>query len=187
MPDNPKRVALMNGPTVLAADLGPVGDPRRKDPLSVPLLVPGGRPVAEWLTPVDRSAWRFRRQGVGRPADFEPPPFFALHNRRYTVYFDVLDKADWRAKESSVAEERRVAPKLAARTIDNVYRGEQQSEVDHVLRGERIESGYGAGRRWRHARDGGWFSYELRVDPTARTSWRASTGGTRAATGCSTC
>ena len=43
---------------------------------------------------------------------------------------------------------------------------EDGPEVDHNLRFEHSQSGSGAqGRRWREARDGGWFSYELKLPP----------------------
>ena len=40
--------------------------------------------------------------------------------------------------------------------------GEQQSEVDHAFKGEKSSSG-GDSPKWRDARDGGWFEYQMRV------------------------
>ncbi|MCX7969705.1 MAG: glycoside hydrolase family 127 protein, partial [Armatimonadetes bacterium] len=42
---------------------------------------------------------------------------------------------------------------------------DEQSEREHNLQGERTSSGDFGGRRWRHAVEGGWFSYDLKVDP----------------------
>jgi uncharacterized protein len=51
---------------------------------------------------------------------------------------------------------------MAARTVDDVRPGEQQSEVDHAFKGQKSSSG-GDSPKWRDARDGGWFEYQLRV------------------------
>ena len=56
---------------------------------------------------------------------------------------------------------------IAARTEDVVRPGEQQSEVDHKVQGERSDPVQALGRKLRHAYDGGWFSYEMKVDPAA--------------------
>ena len=49
--------------------------------------------------------------------------------------------------------------------LDAVQPGESQAETDHHLQGKSTESGEFAGRKWRHATKGGWFSYQLKVLP----------------------
>jgi hypothetical protein len=39
--------------------------------------------------------------------------------------------------------------------------------VDHKVQGERSDPVQALGRKLRHAYDGGWFSYEMKVDPAA--------------------
>ena len=56
---------------------------------------------------------------------------------------------------------------IEARTVDVVRPGEQQSEVDHKVMGEKSDPVQALGRRLRHAYDGGWFSYEVKVAPAA--------------------
>jgi hypothetical protein len=51
--------------------------------------------------------------------------------------------------------------------VDIVRPGEQQSEIDHQVRGEKSDPLEALGRKLRHAYDGGWFSYEMKVDSTA--------------------
>jgi hypothetical protein len=41
-----------------------------------------------------------------------------------------------------------------------------QPERDHNLRGERTSAGDALGRKYRHAENGGWFSFEMAVDDT---------------------
>jgi uncharacterized protein len=43
--------------------------------------------------------------------------------------------------------------------------GEPQPETDHALQGEKTQAGTHLDRHWRHATDGGWFSYEVKVLP----------------------
>jgi uncharacterized protein len=38
-----------------------------------------------------------------------------------------------------------------------------QPERDHQLKGEKTESGDFSSRKWRHATDGGWFSFVLKT------------------------
>ena len=45
--------------------------------------------------------------------------------------------------------------------------GEPQSETDHKVQGEKTDSVEALGRKLRHAYDGGWFSYELKLDHLA--------------------
>ena len=59
--------------------------------------------------------------------------------------------------------------------------GEQQSETDHKLQGDKTSSGDFSQRKYRHAVDG-WFSYELQVLPDQPqelwvTYWGSDGGG----------
>jgi len=61
------------------------------DALEIPVLVPGDRPVAEWLKPVAGEPLRFRTASIARPGDVALLPFYEMHHRRYIVYWDVED------------------------------------------------------------------------------------------------
>jgi hypothetical protein len=197
MPDNPKRVALLYGPIVLAGDLGP----QEKEAPRVPVFVTGGKPLRSWVRPasgeaptrgaptlhaaggaslVDAST--FRTRGVGRPADVALVPFYALHHRRYSVYWDLFTEAQWRQREAEYRAEEARQRELAARTIDHLAIGEMQPERDHNVQGEKTGAGEFGGRKWRHAVDGGWFSFEMRVPPDqpvdlVLTYWGSDSGG----------
>lgn len=184
MPDNPDRIAIFYGPTLLAADLGPVNDPRADQPGFVPVLLTDRRPVRDWVIPVSVSELTFRTEGVGRPRDVALTPFFSLHDRRYTVYLDVFTEEGWAKKEAEIRAEREREAALAARTLDVLRIGEMQPERDHNLQGERTGAGEAFGRKWRHATDGGWFSFDMRVDPDRPvelicTYWGSDGGGYR--------
>ncbi len=55
LPDNAQRVALMWGPLVLAADMGPEGKE-----VATPVFVAANQKVADWLQPVANETGRFR-------------------------------------------------------------------------------------------------------------------------------
>ncbi len=95
-PDDPKTVAILYGPVVLAGDLGPIGLPDDKiigpmgpegDPIAVPELAAGNADPSAWIKPVRGNPLTFRTIGVGKPGDLTLVPFYKLFGRRYSVYF----------------------------------------------------------------------------------------------------
>jgi uncharacterized protein len=167
MPDNKRRVAVFYGPTVLAADLGPVDDPRANDASYVPVLLSGERPVEQWVKRLPDQPVMFKTAGVGKPRDVILTPFHRLHDRRYTVYLDVFSREEWRKRDAEMRAEQERQRKLDARTVDVLRIGEMQPERDHNLKGERTSAGQHMGRKWRHAVNGGWFGFDMKVDPGA--------------------
>lgn len=122
MPDNSKRIAMLYGPIVLAADLGPAREDRvapvlvsggrgsllDKTPTVtmvtlpeqrlMPVIVANGRPAPEWLIPVKGRDLVFRTAGVGRPDDVDLMPLYRIHDRRYSVYWDVFTEKEWQVR-----------------------------------------------------------------------------------------
>jgi DUF1680 family protein len=209
LPHDPNKVAVMYGPLVLAGALGRENLPNLYLPNQtdldglpspeVPALVsathanlPGGAQAGlpdstradllRHIAPVPGSPLTFQTEGLGRPNDVTLVPFYNLHHQRYTVYWDAYTPQEWQAQEArrlAATAERRA---LEARTVDEVRPGEQQPEVDHHEQGEATQSGDFNGGKWRHALNGGWFSYDLKVLPdrpqTLRcTYWGDDTGG----------
>jgi len=56
------------------------------------------------------------------------------------------------------------------RTIDSVATGEQQSEADHAMQTTNSYSGTHMGEFWREARNGGYFSYNLKTNGETNVS-----------------
>jgi uncharacterized protein len=108
-------------------------------------------------------------------------PFHRLDDRRYTVYLDRFTPEDWGKREAEIrAEEKRIKER-EARTVDVFRVGEMQPERDHNVKGEKSDPVEALGRKLRHAYDGGWFSYEMKVDPVKSnellcTWWGSETG-----------
>lgn len=104
MAHHPSKLAILAGPTVLAAVLGDVlmsppipyakGDQYEwksvPDPVVVPLLVTRGEPVERWVKPDPAQPLLWHTHGVGRPADVRLVPFHRVAHQRYTVYFDEI-------------------------------------------------------------------------------------------------
>lgn len=163
MPDNPDRAAVLYGPLVLAGELGPVNDPAASQPHYVPVLLTDGRPPARWLERVEGRANTFRTVNVGKPRDVTLSPFYSVHDKRYTVYWDFFTDEQWAERQAEYEAERERLRKLEARTLDVMRIGEMQPERDHNLQGERTGAGEFNGRKWRHATGGGWFSFDMKV------------------------
>jgi hypothetical protein len=56
-----------------------------------------------------------------------------------------------------------------AKLVDWFQPGQEQSELDHKLRGQNTGVGMFNDRSYRHATNGGWFAFEMKVEP-AKTS-----------------
>jgi DUF1680 family protein len=178
MPDDRAVVAFLYGPVVLAADLGTRGldasrrygaqapEMKAEEMPTIPVLVADN--AAEALKHVQSGGepLAFRTAGLGRPADVELRPLYRLHDRRYTVYFDLLDAAALSRREALAVKEAQALAALDARTIDRVTPGDPNDEAAHALEQKNSEAGRFEGRLRRFAFWGnGEFSYQLKVPP----------------------
>ena len=164
--DNPRKLAVMYGPLVLRGEFNPhdsfwaiVADPGQ--------IVSSIRPVKVKPLVFNAFAPVFRKfpdlSLSRRPVGLSP--LYQEYKGPYIVYWDVLDEAQWKAKaEERLAESAR-RERLLKRTADFVLIGNKTSESKHALKGERTAAGPFGGRQWRHATDGGWFAYQLKVLP----------------------
>jgi uncharacterized protein len=167
LPDNPRRVAILWGPLVLAGDLGEEQDrPQRRGQgartEAVPVFVSAERPVADWLKPVPGQAGRFRTDGVGKDRDVDFVPFYRLHRRTYAVYWDLFTPSEWDQRAAEIAVEAAKQRKLGAATIGFAQPGEMQAERDANMQGEDTAPERVMGRPGR--RGSKWFSFDLPVD-----------------------
>ncbi len=178
-PDNPRRASLLWGPLVLAGDLGPEverrfrpqeGQPPPQPPV-VPVFVAAERPLDDWLEPTGGGPGHFRTSGVGRVPDAEGRvmdqelmPFYQLHRRTYSTYWDLFTPEEWEAEKASYAAEAERIRRLEAATVAFVQPGEIMFEREFNLQNsEDSRPGRMMGRPGRQAR--GWFSYDLPVEP----------------------
>jgi len=160
-------VGQLGSEGVIQADyVGPYTPARALRPLAQAPVVVASRDedLLSRVKPVPGRPAVFQTAGLVKPSDVTLAPFFRTHFQRYAMYWQVSDLQNWEANQRKLAEAERLDRELDARTLDRVRIGEQQPEIDHNLRFENSQSGDGPqGRRWRHAPDGGWFSYELKL------------------------
>jgi len=163
--DDPKKFAFLYGPIVLCGETDP-GNVRayvRATPAE----------AAETLKPVPGEALTFSAPGAVFRRGFGPGdtpvtfrPFFREYRRPVAVYWDSVDDDAWKRLSEEYKQEQARLRELAARTVDMVVIGDRASEAEHNLKGERTGDGPLGDRHWRHAVDGGWFSYDMKVEAT---------------------
>ena len=175
MPDDPTLATVMYGPLVLAGELGTEKLTRemfyakgQRDydggpSIEVPMLVVSDDDPSVWIEPVPDRPLAFRTVGIGQPEDVTLVPYHMLFGQRYSVYWRIV--RDGSPEHRRIVAEQEARRKRLARTVDAVQIGVRTSEQEHGLEGENTGSGFHRGRNWRHATDGGWFSYELAVSP----------------------
>lgn len=169
-PDDPNIVAFLYGPILLCAELGENQSP--------PVLVAEeGELIAEFKTAAEPL--RFAAESVGRSVDVSPAragqfgeptavrlvPHHGIADARYSVYLQRIDPAAWPAYAERHQRRLAEAQELAARTVDALRIGEMQPERDHNLQSENSQVGEVNGRKWRDARDGGWFAFDMKTLP----------------------
>jgi uncharacterized protein len=162
MPDNPNRVAIFNGPILLAGELGPEKDPKMSDPDYVPVLRTDAASLLKQIKPVKGQTNVFRTEGVGKPHDVTLQPFYRTHHERYSVYWDLVTPQQLAAREAGIAAEQKHLQQLHSLTVDAVTAGDTNSEAGHAMKGEKLEVDQFNNRPYRLSR-GGWFSYQLKV------------------------
>jgi len=163
--DDRRRAAILWGPLVLAGDLGPEG-PRGREgsapPQESPVLVALNRPINDWIKPVAGKPGMFKTAGVGRDRDVELLPFYRLHRRAYTAYWDLFTPQDFEKRLTARAAERERIRRLEKTSIAFVAPGEQSAEQTVNQRGEETSIVRVDGRSGRRAAR--WFSYDLAID-----------------------
>ncbi|MGK2286256.1 beta-L-arabinofuranosidase domain-containing protein [Pedomonas sp. V897] len=156
-PDDPKTVAILRGPLVLAADLGAV---QEKFSGTAPALV--GSNVLAGFKAVDPKWAIYDTRGVVRPGDLRFVPFYSQYERRSAVYFKHFTDAEWAVEEAAFLAEQERQRDLAARSVDVMHLGEMQAERDHDLTAEISYPGAYRGRNGRDARSGGFFEFTMK-------------------------
>src|SRR5262249_2721025 len=117
MPDNPKLVAFMYGPLVLAADLGTEGMSavNRFGPNSpgqqigrlpavevASLVAPDVSQLTAKTSRVPGQPMTFETKGVGQPHDVRLVPFNSIFESRYNVYWTVYTPSEWEARKTEI-------------------------------------------------------------------------------------
>lgn len=157
-PDDPDTVAVLYGPLVLAADLGPVGSEYAlQDPAFVETR------FLEGFSPTGPA--RFRTEGVSKPFDLAFAPFFELRDRLTAVYFRKYSPAEWSQAEEAATAAAAAQAALDARSVDLIRLGVPDNEEAHKLaHSERSYAVEYRKRPGRDARTGNFFEFDMAVN-----------------------
>jgi DUF1680 family protein len=171
-PDDKNRIALFHGPILLAGEFGKEEADELTEVNEAPALVPGDKPVDQWLKPAGDPLQYVLT--ISRPKQVNLKPFFALKTGAYAVYWQNMTEKDWQ-KRIAMNEKRKLEQEHLERiTIDKVIVGNEDSENKHMLTGK-SRAGKGNGGIlndliWRTATDKEGFSYILKVPSDAPAS-----------------
>jgi uncharacterized protein len=171
MNDNPNRIAFMKGPLVLAGDLGPINQEiDTTDLLFTPVLVTDSPTVLQHIKPIVNETNTYKMEKIGYPRDIKLYPFYKLHDRSTSVYWDLFTKEKWEEAEKSYRLSIEKARELQMITVDFVQPGEMQPERDHNFEGEHVGYGVLSNRKYRDTWPNGYFSFNLEVLPEKQNS-----------------
>ena len=180
-PDNPNVVAFFRGPVMYAGVVGPTdkpvvsqfnfGDGSKGAANVLPVIVSDSRTAETLISDAKTDALGSffttpseTTLSNAKPNDVTLTPFYAA-KERYCAYFDFFSNEEWTAKEKEYLEEKAFRAKLAEATLSYFQPGEMQPERDANFNSEKSAFGEHMGRKWRDARDGGFFEFDVKVDP----------------------
>ncbi len=178
MPDNANRIAVLYGPIVLAGDLGLT----KPDPVKgIPVLVNEYKNVIDWVQAIEKKNLTFQTKGVSTTGEVTFSPLYQFTDHYYSVYWDQFTTQSWTQQQAAYEAEKESMRKLEERTIDVLRLGEMQPERDHNVTGERTVSGEDNDRTYRDADERGWFSFQMKINPSTKnilmlTYWGSERG-----------
>lgn len=156
IPGDSTQRAYLYGPVVLSALLA--------EDEAVPVIVADEMSDAASLVKcTDPASLRFETQTT-RPVQKELIPYFEVGGRRMMVYFRHFPVTTWQEQlaELRMREDREAW--LREHTVSQFTLGEMQPERDHNFHGEKTQPHEFEGRKYRESL-GGWFSFDMKVDP----------------------
>ncbi|NLY43044.1 MAG: hypothetical protein GX066_03530 [Clostridiaceae bacterium] len=149
-------VAFKYGPVLLAGELGSS---------SVPSIVVDSRNPADFITRTSDTKLRFAINDILQPGSrsITLKPFYEFVSERHMVYWNLYTTEEYNNVQKPIDE------LLDEVTIDYVEPNNAQSETAHNLRTSgNSNSGHftTVGKGWRDVIGVGYFSYDLKVDPS---------------------
>jgi uncharacterized protein len=193
LPDGSSWASFVHGPIVLAAAtdttdlkglvsggsrMGHVAEGKFYPVDEAPVIVKADKNFAAAVKPVENQPLTFTVSDLIYPDRYKNVklrPFFTIHDQRYMVYWLFTSPDSLAQLQENMQRKENELQKLRRRTIDEVFAGEQQPEVEHNFRGEATETGSSNGRSWRSSVKS--FSYDLKNPDKAASILRVSYGG----------
>ena len=156
--DDPDTLAMLLGPLVLSADLGPSAMPWHGQ---APAFV-GEDVLAQVRKQADGT---FRGTAINYPEPLQLSAFAFQHERRNAVYFRRFNTQGWQKEDEERVAARLRQRALDARSSDIVALGDVASERAHELSSHASYPVVYRGRTGRDVRGGGFMQFALRTAP----------------------
>jgi DUF1680 family protein len=179
LPNLPEYIAIMRGPILLGSKTkteplnGLVANDGRwghiagaaKLPVDkAPILIDQDvENIPEKIVPLEGHPMQFSFATINiiNKEDLVLEPFYKIHDSRYMIYWMGLTPQKYKVYTDSILLLGQEKAVLEARTVDYVAPGEQQPEVDHLMKAAQSRTGTAMDELWRDAAKGGFFSYQL--------------------------
>ena len=159
-PGGADTVAILRGPMVLAADLGPTSQPwDSPDPALV------GEDLLGGFSSANLQKVSYKTRGVVRSDDLTFVPFYSQYDRRSAVYFKRFTEVAWKQEQAAFLAAQERQRDIAARSVDVMHLGEMQPERDHNLVSEISYPVNYRNHHGRDARSGGYFEFTMQTKP----------------------
>ncbi len=181
--DNPNLVAIFHGPILLAGELGAAKMPgsdlvnhahyQYRDWIpptdDIPTLVVDKTNLNSWIKDNRKQPLHFNTINAGvlndKKVDVSLIPYYQMRHQRMNVYWKLYSKDEMALRKEIVSDEINVADAL--------------SEKNHQLKGEHTDTSRYKDKRtfWennrigRRAEDGGWYSYEVKLNKNAAKNY----------------
>lgn len=173
-PDDPNTIALLRGPFVLAADLGPASE---KWSGTEPFFVTDD--VLAGIVPVREGPGMFRTSGIAHPADVTLTTFAFAIESNTAVYFRRFTDEAWREEQARQKTQADRMATLDARSADIMRLGDEADEKAHDLVSNISYAVVYRRRKGRDARSGGYFEFTAKTRPGPLTLQATYWGGER--------
>ncbi|NLL72740.1 MAG: hypothetical protein GX237_04360 [Clostridiales bacterium] len=181
LPDNANTIAFKYGPIVLSAGLGTESmlPSTTGVNVTIPTLVDvkdtitvDNMSVKEWLDNLGNNMvkvdgeLKFSLKNTDS-GELVFTPHYLQHKERYGIYWRMVTPGELNFE---LIMDKKEKARLERITLDSIPVGNDQYESQHNVQGVNTSSGPFGGLVYRDASQGGWFSYDLKVDPTVNNN-----------------
>jgi DUF1680 family protein len=179
LPDRKSVVGFKYGPIVLSAGLGQENMVQSQTGVNVSVptrnmlikdfLTVKETSVAHWFEHIEQNLVRrgdemaFVLRNTDEDDRLVFTPHYQQHSERYGIYWRFVE-ADSDELIQHLAKNKQ-NQRLEDATVDCLPIGNDQYELEHVIKGERTSVGAWDGFNYRRADANGWFSYCMKVTP----------------------
>ncbi len=127
----------------------------------------------ENMKPIDGKPLHYIVPGIfiqEEYADLELEPFSGIHDCRYSLYWQAMDKESYEDNMERLALAEKESLRVDSLTVDMITLGEQQPEADHQMKEAVSDKGYYENESIRTIHPNGYITFTLTTDTTSPLS-----------------